>query len=57
MVSEALGARHTTRGKLTRKLAWTALYSSVAAVATMAARRLASSVWRATTGEEPPARK
>lgn len=53
----AMGSAATTRGRLTRKLAWTALYSGVAALATMAARRLASGVWRKTTGEEPPAKK
>jgi hypothetical protein len=57
VVTEALGAAHTTRGKLTRKLAWTALYSALAAGATMAARRVATGVWRRTTGEEPPAKK
>lgn len=57
MVTEALGAPHTRRGKLTRKLAWTALYSGLAAGATMAARRVASGLWRKTTGEEPPAKK
>ena len=57
MVEDALGAPESKRGKLTRKLAWTALYSSAAAMATMAARRLASGVWRKTTGEEPPAKK
>jgi hypothetical protein len=57
MVTEALGAPHTMRGKLTRKLAWTALYSGLAAGATMAARRVASGLWRKTTGEEPPAKK
>jgi hypothetical protein len=45
------------RGKLTRKLAWAAFYAAVAALASMAARRLASGVWRKTTGEEPPAKK
>ena len=57
MVTEALGAPNTTRGRLTRRLAWTALYSGLAAGATMAARRLASGVWRRTTGEEPPAKR
>lgn len=52
-----MGPAHTTRGKLTRKLAWTALYSSIAAGASLVARRLASGVWRRTTGEEPPAKK
>jgi hypothetical protein len=40
-----------------RKLLWTGLYASLAAAATMAARRVASKVWRVTTGEEPPVRK
>ena len=40
-----------------RKLAWTALYGLLAAVATLVARRLASSAWRIATGEEPPAKK
>jgi hypothetical protein len=57
MVTEALGSPDTKRGKLTRKLAWTALHGGLAAGATMAARRLASGVWRRTTGEEPPAKK
>jgi hypothetical protein len=40
-----------------RKLMWTGLYASLAAAATMAARRVASKVWRVTTGEEPPVTK
>jgi uncharacterized protein DUF4235 len=52
-----MGSSTTMRGRLTRKLAWTALYSALAAGATMAARRVASGVWRKTTGEEPPAKK
>jgi uncharacterized membrane protein len=40
-----------------RKLMWTGLYASLAAVATMVARRAASSIWRLATGEQPPARK
>jgi hypothetical protein len=40
-----------------RKLLWTGLYAGFAAVATMAARRAASRIWRVATGEEPPARK
>jgi hypothetical protein len=40
-----------------RKLTWTALYGALAAAATMAARRVASRVWRVATGEEPPAKK
>jgi hypothetical protein len=40
-----------------RKLLWTGLYASFAAVATMAARRAASGVWRVATGEKPPAKR
>jgi hypothetical protein len=40
-----------------RKLMWTGLYGSLAAAATLAARRVASKIWRVTTGEEPPAKK
>ncbi|HET7855298.1 MAG TPA: hypothetical protein VFL41_02465 [Gaiellaceae bacterium] len=37
-----------------RKLLWTALYGTVAALATIAARIVASRLWRVATGEEPP---
>jgi hypothetical protein len=40
-----------------RKLVWTALYASLGAAATMAARRLASRLYRIVTGEEPPTKK
>jgi uncharacterized protein DUF4235 len=40
-----------------RKLMWTGLYAGLAAGATMAARRVASKIWRVATGEEPPAKK
>jgi hypothetical protein len=40
-----------------RKLLWTGLYASLGAAATMAARRVASQVWRLTTGEDPPTKK
>jgi hypothetical protein len=40
-----------------RKLLWTGLYAAFAAVATMAARRGASGVWRVATGEEPPVKR
>jgi hypothetical protein len=40
-----------------RRLMWTGLYASLAAVATMAARRAASQLWRVATGEEPPVKK
>ena len=40
-----------------RKLLWTGLYASLGAAATMAARRVASRVYRIVTGEEPPTKK
>jgi hypothetical protein len=40
-----------------RKLLWTGLYASLGAAATMAARRVASRVYRVVTGEEPPTKK
>jgi hypothetical protein len=40
-----------------RKLMWTGLYAGLAAVSAMAARRLASTIWRVATGEEPPTKK
>jgi hypothetical protein len=40
-----------------RKLMWTGLYGTLAAAATMAARRTATKFWRVTTGEEPPVKK
>jgi hypothetical protein len=40
-----------------RKGLWTALYGVLGAVATMAARRVASSIWRVATGEKPPAKR
>jgi hypothetical protein len=40
-----------------RKLMWTGLYAGISALATLAARRLASNVWRIATGEEPPTKK
>jgi hypothetical protein len=40
-----------------RKALWTALYGSIAAAATMVARRAASGIWRVATGEKPPAKR
>ncbi len=40
-----------------RKLMWTGLYGTLAAGATIAARKAASKIWRVATGEEPPAKK
>ena len=40
-----------------RKGLWTALYGALGAAATMAARTVASRIWRIATGEQPPAKK
>jgi hypothetical protein len=40
-----------------RKALWMGLYGAIAAVATMAARRAASGIWRVATGEKPPAKR
>jgi hypothetical protein len=40
-----------------RKLLWTGLYGVLAAAATMVARRVASGIRRAATGETPPAKR
>jgi hypothetical protein len=40
-----------------RKVMWSGLYAGLGAVSTMAARRMASKVWRVATGEEPPTKK
>jgi len=48
--------RGTLRPML-RRLIWTGLYASLAAAATLAARKTASTIWRVATGEEPPVRK
>ena len=40
-----------------RKLLWTGLYATLAAVSAVIARRAASGIWRIATGEEPPAKK
>jgi len=38
-------------------LLWTGLYASLAAGATLAARKTASKIWRVATGEEPPTKR
>jgi hypothetical protein len=53
LVSSSLG----NQSAMLRKLLWTGLYAALAAAATMAARKLASRVWRIATGEEPPTKK
>jgi hypothetical protein len=40
-----------------RKVLWSAIYGLIAAVASMAARRAASQLYRVVTGEQPPARR
>jgi hypothetical protein len=40
-----------------RKILWSTLYAGLGAAATIGARRAASSIWRAATGEEPPVKK
>jgi hypothetical protein len=40
-----------------RRLLWTGLYASIAAAATIAAKKAASGIWRVATGEEPPIKK
>jgi hypothetical protein len=45
------------KNQLVRKLLWTGLYAGFGALASIAARRAASRVWRGATGEEPPTKK
>ncbi|HKH30979.1 MAG TPA: hypothetical protein VKA45_08000 [Gaiellaceae bacterium] len=40
-----------------RKVLWSAIYGVIAAVATMAARRAATQLYRIVTGEPPPVRR
>jgi len=40
-----------------RKLLWTGLYAAVTAAAAVVARRVASSIWRVATGEQPPLKR
>jgi hypothetical protein len=47
----------TKRNRMVRKLAWSGLYATLGALATMAARRAASKIWRTATGDEPPTKK
>jgi hypothetical protein len=42
---------------MARRLAWSIIYGTLAALATLAARRAASGIWRIATGEEPPIKK
>ena len=47
----------TVHSPLVRKALWSGLYAGLGAVATKAARRLASKIWRLATGEALPAKK
>jgi hypothetical protein len=40
-----------------RKILWSTLYAGLGAAATTGARRAATTIWRAATGEEPPAKR
>jgi hypothetical protein len=40
-----------------RKILWSTLYAGLGAAATMGARRAATTIWRAATGEEPPVKR
>jgi hypothetical protein len=40
-----------------RRALWTGLYALLGAAATMAARTVASRIWRVATGEQPPVKK
>jgi hypothetical protein len=40
-----------------RKVLWSAIYGLIAAVASMAARRAATQLYRVVTGEPPPVRR
>jgi hypothetical protein len=51
------GKRPGNGRSMLRKILWTGLYSGIGAVATLGARRAASSIWRLATGEEPPTKK
>lgn len=46
-----------TKQTVLRKLLWTGLYAGLGAAATIAARTVASRIWRVATGEQPPAKK
>jgi hypothetical protein len=43
--------------RMLRKILWSAIYGLIAAVASMAARRAASQLYRVVTGEQPPVRR
>jgi hypothetical protein len=52
--------RGTERGNLPRmlrRILWTVIYGALAAVATQAARRAATQLYRVVTGEQPPVKR
>jgi hypothetical protein len=59
----AKGHRRLTRAacgdesRMLRKVMWSGLYAGLGAAATVATRRLASTIWRVATGEEPPTKR
>jgi hypothetical protein len=40
-----------------RKLLWSAIYAGLASGAAIVARTVATKIWTASTGEEPPAKR
>jgi hypothetical protein len=42
------------QNEMVKRLAWSGLLAGVAALANIAAHRVAAQVWRRLTGEEPP---
>lgn len=50
-------ARAVTFLGMLRKLLWTGLYGVLSAVSAIAARRLATRLWRVLTGEPPPVKQ
>ena len=51
------GAGPGKDGIMLRRVLWMGLYGLIGAIATMAARRAASGIWRVATGEKPPAKR
>ena len=55
-----VGFRASRQGQqrhVLRKILWNGIYAGVGAGATIAARTIASRIWRVATGEEPPAKR
>jgi hypothetical protein len=43
--------------RMLRKILWSAIYGLIGALATMAAKRVATQLYRVVTGEQPPVKK